>query len=87
MTPAGADLGRRAWTYRQDVELTLLPDIDDTTAVIEWQLRGTRFNEVKVATSSQAARAWVEAHYEDVEWTSCTRGHALIGALVENDWE
>jgi hypothetical protein len=51
--------------YRQDVELTLLPGTDDTTAVIEWQLRGTRFNEVKVATSSQAARAWVEAHYED----------------------
>jgi hypothetical protein len=72
--------------YRQEVELTLLPGVDDTTAVIEWQLRGTRFNEVKVAASVEAARAWVEAHYEDVEWDSCIRGHALIGALVDDDW-
>ena len=70
--------------FRQEIELTLLPGIDDTTAVIEWQLRGMRFSEVKVASSSQAARAWVEAHYEDVEWTSCIRGHALIGALADD---
>jgi len=73
--------------YRQEVELTLLPGVDDSTAVIEWQLRGTRFNEVKLAGSAAAARAWVEARYEDVEWSSCIRGHALIGGLVDNDWE
>ena len=72
--------------YRQEVELTLLPGMDDTTTVIEWQLRGTRFNEVKVAASVEAARAWVEAHYEDVEWAGCIRAHALIGALVDEDW-
>jgi hypothetical protein len=72
--------------YRQEVELTLLPGGDDTTAVIEWQLRGTRFNEVKVAASVEAARAWVEALYEDVEWAGCIRAHALIGALVDDDW-
>ena len=39
--------------YRQEVELTLLPGVDDTTAFIEWQIRGTRFNEVKAAASSR----------------------------------
>jgi hypothetical protein len=72
---------------RQEGELTLLPGVDDTTAIIEWQLRGTRFNEVKVASSSQAARAWVEAHYEDVEWNSQIRGSALIGALADDGWD
>jgi hypothetical protein len=72
---------------RQEVQLTLLTAIDDTTAVIEWQLRGTRFNEVKVTSSSQAARAWVETHYEDVEWRSCISGSALIGVLADDGWE
>jgi hypothetical protein len=70
---------------RQEVELTLLPGVDGTSLIIEWQLRGTRFNEVKVASSSRAARAWVEAHYEDVEWDSQIRGSALIGALADDD--
>ena len=72
---------------RQEVELTLLPGVDDTTTIIEWQLRGTRFNEVKMASSYQAARAWVEAHYEGVEWNSEIRGSGLIGALADDGWE
>jgi hypothetical protein len=70
---------------RQEVELTLLTGIDDQTAIIEWQLRGTRFNEVKVASSWKCAMAWVEAHYEDVEWHSLVGGTAVIGALAGDD--
>jgi hypothetical protein len=69
---------------RRQVELTLLTDVDDTTAVIEWQRRGTRFGEVKLASSFSGARAWVEGHYEEVEWDSRLHASGLIGVLVDD---
>jgi hypothetical protein len=68
---------------RQQVELTLLTGIEDITTVIEWQRRGTRFSEVLVASSSRGARAWIEAHYEDVEWENPIHASTLIGRLVD----
>ena len=42
--------------------------------------------EVKAASTLRSARAWVEAHYEDVGWSSSIRGHALIGTLADDEW-
>lgn len=69
---------------RQRVELSLLPGIGRTTAIIEWQTRGTRFNEVHIASSWETARAWSEAHYEDVLWANDVRGSGLIGLLADD---
>jgi hypothetical protein len=69
---------------RRQVELTLLTGIDDATAVIEWQRRGVRFGEVKVASSYRDARMWVEAHYEEVEWDSRLHASGLIGVLADD---
>jgi len=52
--------------------------------VIEWQERGTRFHEIKLAAPWSAARAWVEGRYEGVEWSSDIRGSALIGCLADD---
>jgi hypothetical protein len=71
--------------HRQRVELTLIPAERDRTMLIEWQQRGTRFHEIKVASSWTAARAWAEAHYECVEWASDVRGTGLIGGLADDD--
>lgn len=70
---------------RQEVELTLLPGGDDTTTVLEWQLRGTRFKEFEIASTAQPTRAWVEAHYEDVRWRTALWGTGMIGALADDD--
>ena len=67
----------------QRVELMLLMGAEDATILIEWQLRGTRFREIEVKTSG-SPRAWVEAHYEDVEWASPIRASALIGTLIDD---
>jgi len=41
---------------RQRVELTLIPAGNDSTVLIEWQQRGTRFHEIKLPSSWTAAR-------------------------------
>jgi hypothetical protein len=70
---------------RQRVELTLIPAGNDSTVLIEWQQRGTRFHEIKLPSSWTAARAWTEAHYECVEWASDLRGTGLIGGLADDN--
>ena len=68
---------------RQRVELTLLTGADDAFTIIEWQRRGTHFKEIEV-WSLWSPRAWVEAHYEDVEWSSPIRASALTGLPVDD---
>lgn len=67
---------------RQQVELTLVMGEDDATTIIEWQRRGTHFKEIDVGPP-RSPRAWIEAHYEDVEWCGPIHATALIGALVD----
>ena len=72
-----------ATDLRQRVELTLLMGADDAATIVEWQRRGTHFNEIEVRPP-WSPRAWVEAHYEEVEWCSPIRATALIGVLVDD---
>jgi len=75
--------GGEAMDLRQRVELTLLMGTDDVATIVEWQRRGTHFNEIEVRPP-WSPRAWVEAHYEEVEWCSPIRATALIGVLVDD---
>ena len=67
-----ADLQRR-------VELVILHDSDGSEVVTERRSDG--LIEVVTMCSLEAARAWVEAHYEGVEWPKPRLATALIGRL------
>ena len=61
------------------IELVILHDSGGSEVVTERRSDGL----VEVATkcSLEAARAWVEAHYEGVEWPKPRFATALIGRL------
>jgi hypothetical protein len=73
-----AELSRR-------IELVILHDSDGYEVVTERRSDGL----VEAATHSslEAARAWVEAHYEGVEWIKPRFGTALIGKLASGTTE
>lgn len=81
--PQWESQGGEETDLRQRVELTLLMGADDVTTIVEWQRRGTHFKEIEVRPP-WSPRAWIEAHYEEVEWCSPIRATALIGALVDD---
>ena len=61
------------------VELVILHGSDGSEVVTE--RRDDGLIEVVVKGSLEAARAWVEAHYECVEWPKSRLATALIGSL------
>ena len=80
--PEWESQGGEKTDLRQRVELTLLMAADDAT-IVEWQRRGTHFREIEVRPP-WSPHAWIEAHYEEVEWCSPIRATALIGVLVDD---
>lgn len=67
-----AELSRR-------IELVILHDSDGYEVVTERSPDG--LVEVFTTSSLEAARAWVEAHYEGAEWLQTRLGTALVGRL------
>ena len=67
-----ADLSKR-------VELVILHGSDGSEVVTERQ--GDGLIEVVVKGSLEAARAWVEAHYECVDWPKSRLANVRIGSL------
>jgi hypothetical protein len=61
------------------VELVILHGSDGSQVVTE--RRDDGLIEVVVKGSLEAARAWVEAHYESVEWPKARLATTLIGSL------
>jgi hypothetical protein len=61
------------------VELVILCGSDGSEVVSERHSDG--LIEVVTKCSLEAARAWVEAHYEGVEWSKPRLATALIGRL------
>ena len=65
------------------VELVILVDSDGLEVVTERRQDGLL--EVSTASTLEDARAWVEAHYEAVEWHAPRRGIGLIGSLARGE--
>ena len=61
------------------VELVILHSSDGSEVVTERRSDG--LIEVVTKCSLEAARAWVEAHYENVQWPKPRLATALIGRL------
>ena len=61
------------------VELVILQGSDGSEVVCERRSDG--LIEVVTKCSLDAARAWVEAHYEGVEWPKRRLATALMGSL------
>ena len=61
------------------VELVILCGSDGSEVVSERRSDG--FIEVVTKCGLEAARAWVETHYEGVEWSKPRLATALIGRL------
>jgi hypothetical protein len=62
-------------------ELVVLGDAGRTGLVLQRRPREDWFVVVGHRRSGQSARAWVEAHYEDVRWRSPLECTALVGRL------
>ncbi len=62
------------------VELVILEDNDGFQVVTERHQAG--LYEVSTSSTLKDARAWVEAHYEGVEWVKTRLASALIGRLA-----
>jgi hypothetical protein len=64
----------------QRLELVILEDSDGLQVVSERRTDG--LIEVSTAKSLDAARAWVEAHYEGVDWLKARQAIVLVGKLA-----
>ncbi len=71
-----AELSRR-------IELVILIGNDGSEVVSERRSDG--LIEVVTTSSLEAARTWVEAHYEGVEWLKPRLATALIGRLKRDE--
>jgi hypothetical protein len=65
------------------VELVILVDDDGLQVVTERHQDGLL--EASTASTLEEARAWVEAHYEAVEWQAPRRGNGLVGRLPSRE--
>ncbi len=65
------------------VELVILVDSDGLEVVTERRQDGLL--EVSTASTLEDARAWVEAHYEAVEWRAPRLGNGLVGRLASGE--
>lgn len=65
------------------VELLILVDNDGLQVVTERRQDGLL--EVSTAHTLEEARAWVEAHYEAVEWQAPRLGNGLVGRLASGE--
>lgn len=62
------------------VELVILEDNDGFQVVTE--RHHNELCEISTSSTLKDARAWVEAHYEGVEWVKTRLARALIGRLA-----
>ena len=65
------------------VELLILVDDDGLHVVTERREDGLL--EVTTTSTLDEARAWVETHYEAVEWQAPRRGSGLVGRLTSGE--